>query len=92
MNLSNLIVMITSCFISKKLIFESGFILLCIGISKDTGSDALEDTGIVSEGIRRGLVWWGFGMLILENAGIFGAALVVGVLGLGAEVDLKMYK
>jgi len=28
-------------------------------------------------------------MLTLENAGIFGAALVVGVLGLGVEVDLK---
>ena len=78
--------MITSCFISKKLTFESSFILLCIGISKDTGSDALEDTGIVSGGVRRGFVWWGFGMLILENAGIFGAALVVGVLGLEVEV------
>jgi len=56
MNLSNLIVMITSCLISKKLIFESGFILTCMGISKETGSDALEDTGIISGGARRGLV------------------------------------
>ena len=48
-----------------------------------------DDKGIVSGGDKSGAVWLGFVIETLENAGIFGAALVVDI-GFGfVGVELK---